>query len=667
MNIDIRLKLDLFDHPKVRKLGLRLGSDAVLALIRLWLWAAANRADGVLRGMDAEDIELAAHWTGPQGRFVQTLCQLRLLDAPRSFLPEQGGSADESRAESSAGKARAVRPASSDESASARPDCFIVHDWAEHQAWASRSDERSSNARRAAQTRWSKAAGDKDESRQSRPRPAVPALSAPATPAPAAPAAATPGTPANSSAPAPAAPMARPEPAIPAIPAIPAAPAARVERSARADSAGPALSAPVTPGTPAAPAPSAPMARPEPAAPTNPAAPAARVERSARADSAGPALSAPVTPGTSGTPAVPAAPTNPAAPAAPFAKAQAAAQETAGNLQDSSLSSKGLCETMRAASKRNAPRTKNQEISSPTLLVPAQSSPVREGRAEPGAGATGQGGTAGRSFGNFRAASEAERVPEQAQVPAGSTPAAQPESRPVPSALRPDPLAGRPMRGLPPTLAEVEMYCALRGSGISARRFVEYYEARGWLYGGQPMRDWRAVLRLWEKRDRELLAAGGRSGAGRAEAGGTGQGAAPGAGRGTVRGPLSGEAPGQISGAGPAFSQGAGRGEALLPALSGRHPGALAGSPALVEAELVGAEPWPEAERQVFNQSNNTAGFGLSGARAATVHQRLSVERDMLARMILNDSRGLHARTRRDAAGAGPAFASLPPEWAERR
>ena len=549
MNIDIRLKLDLFDHPKVRKLGLRLGSDAVLALIRLWLWAAANRADGVLRGMDAEDIELAAHWTGPQGRFVQTLCQLRLLDAPRSFLPEQGGSAAESRAESraesSAGKARAAKPASSDESASARPDCFIVHDWAEHQAWASRSDERSSNARRAAQTRWSKAAGDKDESRQSRPRPA---------------------------------------------------------------------------------------------APTNPAASAARVERSARADSAVPALSASAAPAAA-----------PAAPAAPFAKAQAAAQETAGNLQDSSLSSKGLCETMRAASKRNAPRTKNQEISSPTLLVPAQSSPVREGRAEPGAGATGQGGTAGLSFGNFRAASEAERVPEQAQVPAGSTPAA------------------RPVRGLPPTLAEVEMYCALRGSGISARRFVEYYEARGWLYGGQPMRDWRAVLRLWEKRDRELLAAGGRSGAGRAEAGGTGQGAAPGAGRGTVRGPLSGELSGQISGAGPAFSQGAGRGEALLPALSGRHPGALAGSPALVEAELVGADPWPEAERQVFNQSNNAAGFGLAGARAATVHQRLSVERDMLARMILNDSRGLHARTRRDAAGAGPAFASLPPEWAERR
>lgn len=57
-------------------------------------------------------------------------------------------------------------------------------------------------------------------------------------------------------------------------------------------------------------------------------------------------------------------------------------------------------------------------------------------------------------------------------------------------------------RFTPPTLEQVQAYCAEQGSGISAERFVNYYAAQGWrLSNGQPMRDWKAAVRIWENRD----------------------------------------------------------------------------------------------------------------------------------------------------------------------
>lgn len=127
MNIDIRLKLEFFDHPKTRKLRKRLGTEAVVCLIRLWMWTAGNRPGGRLTGLDAEAVELAAHWDGEDGALVAALCELRLLD-------ERDGE-------------------------------FAVHDWETHQAYASKSEERSSKARRAAAARWgrSREVGDMAE------------------------------------------------------------------------------------------------------------------------------------------------------------------------------------------------------------------------------------------------------------------------------------------------------------------------------------------------------------------------------------------------------------------------------------------------------------------------------------------------------------------------
>lgn len=50
-----------------------------------------------------------------------------------------------------------------------------------------------------------------------------------------------------------------------------------------------------------------------------------------------------------------------------------------------------------------------------------------------------------------------------------------------------------------PTLEEIQAYCRERGNGVDANRFVDYYEANGWKVGKNPMKDWRAAIRNWEK------------------------------------------------------------------------------------------------------------------------------------------------------------------------
>lgn len=54
-----------------------------------------------------------------------------------------------------------------------------------------------------------------------------------------------------------------------------------------------------------------------------------------------------------------------------------------------------------------------------------------------------------------------------------------------------------------PSLAEVASYCAAEGLSTNPRKFVDYYEARGWQIDGQPIANWQAELRVWEHRERE--------------------------------------------------------------------------------------------------------------------------------------------------------------------
>lgn len=108
MNTDIRLSVGFWQHPKTRKTAKRLGLEGVRSLQILWLWAALNRPDGNLSGMDWEDIELASDWQGEERAFFDFCLGVWIDESPQGY---------------------------------------VLHDWKDHNSWASEADERSDKAR----------------------------------------------------------------------------------------------------------------------------------------------------------------------------------------------------------------------------------------------------------------------------------------------------------------------------------------------------------------------------------------------------------------------------------------------------------------------------------------------------------------------------------------
>ena len=52
-----------------------------------------------------------------------------------------------------------------------------------------------------------------------------------------------------------------------------------------------------------------------------------------------------------------------------------------------------------------------------------------------------------------------------------------------------------------PTIEEIREYCQERKNNVNAQYFYDYYEANGWKVGKNPMKDWKATVRNWERRD----------------------------------------------------------------------------------------------------------------------------------------------------------------------
>lgn len=50
-----------------------------------------------------------------------------------------------------------------------------------------------------------------------------------------------------------------------------------------------------------------------------------------------------------------------------------------------------------------------------------------------------------------------------------------------------------------PTVEEVRTYCLERHNSVDPEAFVDFYESKGWKVGDQPMKDWRACVRTWER------------------------------------------------------------------------------------------------------------------------------------------------------------------------
>lgn len=118
MSMDARIMATLPSHPKTRKLIKRHGQAAAWNLVCLFLFACANKSDGILSGMAAEDIELACDWQGEDGAFIQALVEV-------GFLDHDG-------------------------------QTYSIHDWATHNPWVASAKARSESAKQNASKRWAK-------------------------------------------------------------------------------------------------------------------------------------------------------------------------------------------------------------------------------------------------------------------------------------------------------------------------------------------------------------------------------------------------------------------------------------------------------------------------------------------------------------------------------
>jgi len=119
---DIRFSVNFWQHPKTIKLTRKGGLEAVRSLQILWCFCAQERTDGILSGMDVDDIEIAADWRGEPGRLVELLLNGNWLEQLQD-------------------------------------DTYALHGWEERQAYVSKAESRKEQARSAAEKRWQKKRG----------------------------------------------------------------------------------------------------------------------------------------------------------------------------------------------------------------------------------------------------------------------------------------------------------------------------------------------------------------------------------------------------------------------------------------------------------------------------------------------------------------------------
>lgn len=58
-------------------------------------------------------------------------------------------------------------------------------------------------------------------------------------------------------------------------------------------------------------------------------------------------------------------------------------------------------------------------------------------------------------------------------------------------------------RFTPPSVDEVKAYCDERKNNVDPQSFVDFYSSKGWRIGKDPMKDWKAAVRTWERRNND--------------------------------------------------------------------------------------------------------------------------------------------------------------------
>lgn len=64
----------------------------------------------------------------------------------------------------------------------------------------------------------------------------------------------------------------------------------------------------------------------------------------------------------------------------------------------------------------------------------------------------------------------------------------------------PKPTSGE-KRFTPPSFDDVKSYCHERKNGVDPQAFVDWYTSNGWKVGKNPMKDWKAAVRTWERKE----------------------------------------------------------------------------------------------------------------------------------------------------------------------
>ena len=52
-----------------------------------------------------------------------------------------------------------------------------------------------------------------------------------------------------------------------------------------------------------------------------------------------------------------------------------------------------------------------------------------------------------------------------------------------------------------PAIEEIKNYCTERNNKVDANRFYDYYQSKGWMIGKNKMKDWKAAVRTWERKE----------------------------------------------------------------------------------------------------------------------------------------------------------------------
>ena len=62
-------------------------------------------------------------------------------------------------------------------------------------------------------------------------------------------------------------------------------------------------------------------------------------------------------------------------------------------------------------------------------------------------------------------------------------------------------------RFVPPSREDVAEYVAEKGYSVDPDSFIDFYTSKGWMVGKNPMKDWKAAVRNWNRTERKDFAA----------------------------------------------------------------------------------------------------------------------------------------------------------------